>query len=483
VPGLSTDGSATPAPERTGTIEDPKDRAAHLLRRAAWGGTQAQIDEFAALTPEQAADRLLNFESIDNSALDSRIEAAQYNLTTPGRGLDGKRPPLMRDMQRWWLTRMSYSAKPLEERMTYIWHGLLTSQASQIGVQRAKMMVAQNELFRSHALGHFDDLLQAVSKDPAMMLYLNTVESSKDHPNENYPREVMELFSMGEGNYTEDDVRESARAFTGWRLTPPAREQPPEGLTKEQRDEWLNQMWGTYEPEFRMVPGQHDSGQKTFLGKTGNFDGTDIISIIMEQPATARHIASRLFREFAYRDPATETIDQLVDVWDQTNHDVKAVVRAILVSDEFYSMKAYRSLVRSPVEFIIGAVRGLELESDFLQIEQQAQAMDQRLYEPPSVAGWPGGEAWLSSGTFFARVNFLDLFLRNQRKSLTIPALAGLTAAEDMVEAAASRLVDGDMSDTAKSAIAAYAQNVSNPSDRAAAVAYLVLASPEYQLI
>jgi uncharacterized protein (DUF1800 family) len=232
-----------------------------------------------------------------------------------------------------------------------------------------------------------------------------------------------------------------------------------------------------------MVPGQHDSGQKTFLGKTGNFDGTDIISIIMEQPATARHIASRLFREFAYRDPATETIDQLVDVWDQTNHDVKAVVRAILVSDEFYSMKAYRSLVRSPVEFIIGAVRGLELESDFLQIEQQAQAMDQRLYEPPSVAGWPGGEAWLSSGTFFARVNFLDLFLRNQRKSLTIPALAGLTAAEDMVEAAASRLVDGDMSDTSKSAIAAYAQNVSNPSDRAAAVAYLVLASPEYQLI
>jgi uncharacterized protein (DUF1800 family) len=483
VPRLSTDSSATSAPELTGTIEDPKDRAAHLLRRAAWGGTQAQIDEFAALTPEQAADRLLNFESIDNSALDSRIEAAQYNLTTPGRGLDGKRPPLMRDMQRWWLTRMSYSAKPLEERMTYIWHGLLTSQASQIGVQRAKMMVAQNELFRSHALGHFDDLLQAVSKDPAMMLYLNTVESSKDHPNENYPREVMELFSMGEGNYTEDDVRESARAFTGWRLTPPAREQPPEGLTKEQRDEWLNQMWGTYEPEFRMVPGQHDSGQKTFLGKTGNFDGTDIISIIMEQPATARHIASRLFREFAYRDPATETIDQLVDVWDQTNHDVKAVVRAILVSDEFYSMKAYRSLVRSPVEFIIGAVRGLELESDFLQIEQQAQAMDQRLYEPPSVAGWPGGEAWLSSGTFFARVNFLDLFLRNQRKSLTIPALAGLTAAEDMVEAAASRLVDGDMSDTAKSAIAAYAQNVSNPSDRAAAVAYLVLASPEYQLI
>ncbi|MEO8539232.1 MAG: DUF1800 domain-containing protein [bacterium] len=483
VPGVSTDRTSTPVEDLKRPIEDPKLRAAHLLRRAAWGGTQAQIDEFAALSREDAADRLLNFASTDNSALNARVEAAQFNLTTPGRGLDGKRPPLIRDMQRWWLTRMSYTARPLEERMTYIWHGLLTSQLSQVGNQSAKMMVAQNELFRAHAVGRYDDLLQAVSKDPAMMTYLNTLESSKDHPNENYPREIMELFSMGEGNYTENDVRESARAFTGWRLTPPNREQPPAGISEKERDEFLNQLHGTYEPQWRLVPNQHDSGSKTFLGKTGNFDGTDIVAIIMEQPATARFITKRLFSEFAYRNPDEATVGKLVDVWNSSNHDTRAVVRAILVSDEFYSLRAYRSLVRSPIEFIIGAVRGLELEADFLQIEQTSQSMDQRLYEPPSVAGWPGGEVWLSSGTFFARVNFLDSFLRARNRPLPVPALSGLTSAEEIVDAALARLVDGNVLPASRDAIVAHAKTISNPQDRASSVAYLVLSSPEFQLI
>lgn len=483
LPGLSADATKTAAEELARPIEDPRMRAAHLLRRAAWGGSKAQIDEFAALSREDAADRLLGFESVDNSALNARIEAAQFNLTTPGRGLDGKRPPLIRDIQRWWLTRMSYTARPLEERMTYIWHGLLTSQLSQIGPQRAKWMVAQNELYRAHAVGRYDDLLQAVSKDPAMMTYLNTVESSKDHPNENYPRELMELFSMGEGNYTEDDVRQSARAFTGWRLTPPNREQPPAGLSDKERDEWLNQMFAAYEPAWRFAPGQHDNGSKTFLGKTGNFDGTDIVGIIMEQPATARFITRRLFSQFAYRNPDDATVARLVDVWNASGHDTRAVVREILVSDEFYSMRAYRSLVRSPIEFMVGAVRGLELEADFLQLEQTAAAMDQRLFEPPNVAGWPGGEVWLSSGTFFGRVNFTDAFLRKGNRPGPVPALAGYANAGDMVNGALDRLVDGNVSEDSRQAITDYAASISNPQDRAAAVAYLVLCSPEYQLI
>ncbi|MGE0600238.1 MAG: DUF1800 domain-containing protein [Dehalococcoidia bacterium] len=472
------------AAELTKPIDDPRMRAAHLLRRAAWGGTAAQIDEFAALSREEAADRLLNFETADNSALDAKIAAANFNLTTPGRGLDNKRPPLIRDMQRWWLYRMSYSARPLEERMTYIWHGLLTSQLSQIGFQRSKFMVAQNELFRANAVGQYDVLLQAVSKDPAMLFYLNTIESTKEHPNENYPRELMELFSMGEGNYTEDDVRESARAFTGWRLTPPAREQPPEGLSERERGEFLDQMWGSYEPQFIKNPRIHDGGSKTFLGQTGNFDGEDIVRIILEQPATGRFITSRLFSEFAYRDPDDETVDELVKVWDTSNHNVKEVVRAILVSDEFYSQRAYRSLVRSPIEFMVGAVRALELETDWLTIEQTASAMDQQLYEPPSVAGWPGGEAWLSSGTFFGRVNFLDasLYARNGRP-LAIPVLMQQLTAEATVDEALRRLVDDNISSDARESIYAFARTLTNPQERAAAVAYLVLASPEYQLI
>jgi uncharacterized protein (DUF1800 family) len=483
VPGLAADATKSAADELKKPIEDPKVRAAHLLRRAGWGGSAAQIAEFAALDRETAADRLLNFESVDNAALDAKIAAANFNLTTPGRGLDGKRPPLIRDMSRWWLYRMSYSQKPLEERMTFIWHGLLTTQQSQIGFQRSKQMITQNELFRAHALGQYDVLLKAVSKDPAMMTYLNTVDSTKEHPNENYARELMELYSMGEGNYTENDVRESARAFTGWRLTPPTKVQPPAGLSEKERDEYLDQLWGAYEPAFVLNTKLHDSGSKTFLGQTGNWGGDDIVDIIMKQPATARFITKRLFSEFAYRDPDPATIDRLVEVWNSSNHNVKAVVRAILTSDEFYSRRAYRALVRSPLEFMVGAVRGLEVESDWLTVEQSAAGMDQRLYEPPSVAGWPGGEVWLSSGTFFGRVNFLDATLFPKNKAVAIPSLSSQATAEATVDEALRRLVDDDIAPEARQSIYAYARTITNPQERAAAVAYLVLASPEYQLI
>ncbi|MBK8559604.1 DUF1800 domain-containing protein [Candidatus Amarobacter glycogenicus] len=483
VPGLAADATKSAADELKKPIEDPKVRAAHLLRRAGWGGSAAQIAEFAALDRETAADRLLNFESVDNAALDAKIAAANFNLTTPGRGLDGKRPPLIRDMSRWWLYRMSYSQKPLEERMTFIWHGLLTTQQSQIGFQRSKQMITQNELFRAHALGQYDVLLKAVSKDPAMMTYLNTVDSTKEHPNENYARELMELYSMGEGNYTENDVRESARAFTGWRLTPPTKVQPPAGLSEKERDEYLDQLWGAYEPAFVLNTKLHDSGSKTFLGQTGNWGGDDIVDIIMKQPATARFITKRLFSEFAYRDPDQGTIDRLVEVWNSSNHNVKAVVRAILTSDEFYSRRAYRALVRSPLEFMVGAVRGLEVESDWLTVEQSAAGMDQRLYEPPSVAGWPGGEVWLSSGTFFGRVNFLDATLFPKNKAVAIPSLSSQATAEATVDEALRRLVDDDIAPEARQSIYAYARTITNPQERAAAVAYLVLASPEYQLI
>jgi uncharacterized protein (DUF1800 family) len=249
----------------------------------------------------------------------------------------------------------------------------------------------------------------------------------------------MELYSMGEGNYTENDVRESARAFTGWRLTPPTKVQPPAGLSEKERDEYLDQLWGAYEPAFVLNTKLHDSGTKTFLGQTGNWGGDDIVDIIMKQPATARFITKRLFSEFAYRDPDQGTIDGLVEVWNSSNHNVKAVVRAILTSDEFYSRRAYRALVRSPLEFMVGAVRGLEVETDWLTVEQSAAGMDQRLYEPPSVAGWPGGEVWLSSGTFFGRVNFLDATLFPKNKAVAIPSLSSI---EQPVEAIGRKSVE-----------------------------------------
>lgn len=479
----ATQSAAARAAELAKEIPDAKVRAAHLLRRAGWGGTLAEIDEFAALSREEAADRLLNFAAADNSALEARIAAAQFNLSTPGRGIDNQRPLITSEMQRWWLTRMAYTARPLEERMTYIWHGLLTTQVSILEMMGAKTIVKQNELFRSHALGRYDDLLQAVAKDPAMMIYLNTVDSTAEHPNENFARELMELYSMGEGNYTEDDVRESARAFTGWRLTPLQRRPIPAGLSERERNEFVSQMWAAWNPVWRFDPQFHDHGVKTVLGRTGAFGGEDVISIIMEQPATARFITRRLFSEFAYRDPDEATVDRLVGVWNSSGHSVREVVRAILTSDEFYSMRAYRSLVRSPVEFAVGAVRALQLETDWLGIERAAAAMDQRLFEPPNVAGWPGGAAWLSSASFFGRVNFLDSLLFPRGRAVAVPPLLGQPTAEAMVDDALVRLVDGEISTESRESLYSYARTVGDARERAASVAYLVLASPEYQLI
>lgn len=474
---------ATPTPDLTAEIPDARVRAAHLLRRAGFGGTPAQVDEFAALSREEAADRLLDLDASDNAALNARIAAANFNLTTFGSGPDGKRPPIFRDMDRWWLYRMSYSARPLEERMTFIWHGLLTTQHSNIGGPRSKLMIRQNELFRANALGRYDVLLKAIGKDPAMMIYLNTADSSAAHPNENYSRELMELFAMGEGNYTEEDVREGARAFTGWRFTLPEQRFPPEGLSNAERNEFINEAYGaSWDPTFEVLPNAHDNGVKTFLGETGNWDGDDVVDIIMKQPATGRYITGRLFRELAYRNPDEATINHLVEVWNDSAYSVKEVVRAILVSDEFYSVRAYRAIVRPPIDFVVGAVRGLEIETDFMTYQQASATLDQRLYEPPNVAGWPGGVAWLSSGSFFGRVNFLDAFLFPRNRPLAIPVLADQPTAEAMVDEALRRLVDDNISPESRESLYTYARTVTDPEERAATVAYLVLASPEYQL-
>ncbi len=467
-------------------IDDPRRRAAHLLRRAGFGGTPAQIDEFAALSREEGADRLLNFEAVDNSALNARLATMNLELNDYGNGL-------IVDMQRWWFTRMSYTARPLEERMTFIWHGLLTSQLSKIGFQRSKLLVKQNELFRSHALPKYDDLVKAVSKDPAMLYYLDTVESTRESPNENYARELMELFTMGVGNYTEADVRESARAFTGWRVTAPPRPTAlPPNATQEQRNAAQRESAAAWDPQFIVQPRQHDTGQKTFLGRTGNWDGDHIVDIIMEQKATSRFMSTRLFTEFANFNPEPETIDRLAAVWDASGHQVKDVVREILVTDEFNSEDSYRAFVRGPVDFVVGAVRGLELEQQFRFADNGRgrgtpaavayRGMDQVLFEPHNVAGWPGGSTWLSSSTFFARVNFLDQMLFPNGRPLPIPVLAAAATPEALVDAALDRLVDGRMEPSSRDAIIAHVSTIRSPEQRVATAAYLVLASPEYQL-
>ena len=463
-------------------IESPYLRAAHLLRRAGFGGSRAEIEEFAALSREEAASRLLDYGIIANTALDERIVGGGFELVY-GQGL-------RTDMVRWWLTRMAYTARPLEERMTLLWHGWLVSQVSQLNGALAGYMVRQIDLFREMALPVHDELVQAVSKDPAMMLYLNTAQSDPDHPNENYARELMELFTMGVDTYTEDDVREAARAFTGWRFSQPPRSM----LTGDQEAD--RELRATWNPEFFKAPQRQDRGEKTFLGQTGAWDGEDIVRIIEEQIATGEFVARRLFREFVHDTPSEADVAALVEAWDSSGHDIREVLRTILVSDVFYSQAAYRAKIRSPVELLVGLVRGLEIETEFRIDVRTAETMGQVLFDPPNVAGWPGGPAWLSSGTLFARANFVDGLFggsrglpgRRQRDrvvngGLVPPALLGQASAEDMVDTALTALVDGNVPETSREAIVEAAAGIDNEQERAQTVAYLVACSPEYQLV
>src|SRR5437899_9041091 len=258
-----------------GALSTPRVRAAHLLRRAGFGATSAELDRYAAMTSAMMTQSVLNYQQTSNATLEAQL---------PTLDLTSVKGPNPGAVQAWWLQRMVQTARPLEEKMTLFWHGLLTSGLDKAGPGQ---MYVQNELFRKMALANFDDLLKAVSKDPAMMIYLDTETNRKGKPNENYARELMELFTTGIGHYTEDDVRESARAFTGWTL----QGAPQRRLTTDSV----------------FVPRLHDHGPKTFMGRTGNLTGDDIVGRLVPLRATAAQRRTRRFRCVPYPNPAPES--------------------------------------------------------------------------------------------------------------------------------------------------------------------------------
>lgn len=452
-------------------------KLAHLLRRAGFGASPTEMDEYRKLGLKATVDRLVEYENVDNSALENRLK--QYNLD----------PNKRADIERWWLLRMIYTARPLEEKMTLFWHGLLTSAISKVG--RAQPMFVQNQFFRAHALGSFPDILKGISKDPAMMVWLDLQTNKKGHPNENYARELMEVFSMGVGNYTEQDVRESARAFTGW-------------VVRRQR---TGAQQFHFESHFN--PRQHDDGEKTFLGKTGNFNGDDIVDIIVQQPATGRFITRKLFSYFVYPDPTDDVLKPFVDVFTTSRYSIKAVVKAILTSDAFYSPRAYRALIKSPAELVAGTLRVLGAETNGSGLPRVLAQMGQELFNPPNVAGWPGGPAWLTSGTWLARLNFANRLVaslgaatlpeqvarargRRPVAPVHVPLpTATATTPSAIVDRLAAQLLDGQLDPAQRQILVDYVsahmasggasgQPWLEPSHRDAL--YLVLAMPEYHL-
>ena len=421
-----------------GALSSERVRVAHLLRRSGFGATKAELDHFAAMGQTAATEAILNYSKTSNAALESQL---------PTIDLGGTPQPTAAAIQAWWLQRMAQSARPLEEKMTLFWHGLLTSGLDKAGPAQ---LFTQNQLFRGMALGNFDDLLKAVSKDPAMMVYLDTETNRKGKPNENYARELMELFTTGIGHYSEDDVRESARSFTGWTL---------------QGGKQLR-----YASASQLVPRLHDAGVKTFMGKTGTFTGDDIVEMLVPLRATAVRLSTRLFSFFAYPNPDQEIVNHLADTFQKAHYNVGAVVRQIFTMDAFYSDQAYRALVKSPAELVAQTLKATGANARGYTAAAAAMApMGQVLFYPPNVAGWPGGSSWINSSTLLNRINFANAAAQRSQASMTAQTLAQLS----------DTLVDANVSPTTRDGLEAFA--AAHSADQAGLL-FMVLATPEFQL-
>jgi uncharacterized protein (DUF1800 family) len=366
---------------------------AHLMRRAGFGATRSELEELASKEYAEVVEDLLHpdrFEDLEEDVL------RRYNLELTYRdafGLWGAR----------WIWRMVNSQRPLEEKMALFWHQVFATGWHKS--EHSPSIIQQIETFREVGMSDMRTILIALAKDPAMNYWLDNCENHSDQPNENWGRELLELFSMGVGNYTEDDIKQAARAFTGWTFTQPIPLYP----------------YGYYESNFEYVPEDHDNAEKTFLGHTGRFNGEDIIDIIVQQPAAARFIARHLYNFFVADEPQVpawniepprdpEAIDTLVTAFEESGGQIVPVLRALFNSDFFKSARFKK--VKSPTELVAGTVKlvgsfkFVDPSESINSLYGAASVMGQSLLNPPTVEGWHTGHEWIDGGSLSERVNF-----------------------------------------------------------------------------
>jgi hypothetical protein len=342
-------------------------RIALLLRRAGFAARPSELDRYLQLGWDNTLNELLHPELVEED-FDGLLSSLQGNL------LDLQN---LEDVQTWWLFHMVQTRRPLLEKLTLFWHGHFA--VANYKVNNPLLMHQHVQLLRDTALAKFDDMLLRVARDPAMLIWLDGASNHRNAPNENFGRELLELYTLGIGNYSEDDVKSAARAFTGWNLRA---------------------------TDFYFDESQHDAGDKTFLGLKGNLDGTDIITTVVNHPLTAQRIVGKLFAFFAYPDAEPDVLAPLVDIYTATGHEMSQVVEAILRSDAFVSDRSQNEHIKSPVDYVVGSTRMLDAtvrERDLIPI---LRVLGQEILNPPNVAGWPGGANWINPGTLLSRWNF-----------------------------------------------------------------------------
>ncbi len=368
--------------------------ARHLLARTGFGGTPADIREWARLDRETAVTKLLG-------------EALRHAHTPPPHWVTTLPPPPAQhrhmpteqkkafrearqreglELKRWWYREMLTTSSPLTERMTLFWHNHFTSSLQK--VHWPPFLYRQNVLLRAHALGSFRELVVGTAKDPAMIRYLDTQSNHLRHPNENYARELFELFTLGEGHYTEQDIKEAARAFTGWHLDPRT-------------------------GSFRLNAKQHDTGLKSVFGKRGPFSGEEILDLTLSLPQVATHIVRKLWREFVSDEPDESEVTRLAEGFRSHRYQLMPLLTALFTSPAFWAPEHRGGLVKSPVELMVGTARlfGLPVHDPILLVRAGRQ-LGQDLFDPPTVKGWPGGTRWITSATLLDRWHILQRTIR-----------------------------------------------------------------------
>jgi uncharacterized protein (DUF1800 family) len=444
-------------------LDTTQSQVAHLLRRAGFGATEAELAQYTALGFPGALDQLLNPEQVDDSATDQQIAPLALDPSDP----DAKKK--IEVAKFWWLNKMLYTRRPLQEKLALFWHTHFATANSKVG--NPILMLQQIQLFREYGLSSFETLLQKVTRDPAMLIWLDNRQNRKGSPNENYAREVQELFTLGIGNYTEQDVHEAARAFTGHSL----------------------------DRSFQYVfnPAQHDDGQKTYLGQTANFDADDVLGIMVRQPACARFITTKLFTYFVYDNPDSSTVDRLSNTFLSSGFDVRSVLRDIFTGPEFLSPPAFHGQVTQPADLVVGSLKALNVQNVGPDATQALRRMGQDLLNPPDVSGWKGGPAWINGTTLFERFNWgLRLAMGRDPNKPYFSDLAsqiqghGITSADGLVDYYLGLLVGGDATPEARQALVDYLSTSGSLDlsdggvidQKARGLVHLAMAVPSYQL-
>jgi len=481
------------------TPADPFDRgkAAHLLNRAGWGGTSEEIDRVLALGPDGAADWLMDFpdanaDEISKSDLPdfSAIESYPKNFNEIRKMMAGKTEKERKELRQklmqanreamgatgaWWLKRLAYGPYPLHEKLTFLWHGHFTTSARD--ERSALLMWQQNETIRHNAAGNFGSFVKQISRDPAMLDYLNNSQNRKARPNENYARELMELFTLGIGKYTENDIKEAARAFTGW---------------AHDGDDFI----------FRKY--DHDNGEKVFFGRRGNFDGDDVIDIILQTDACAQYIGLKFYNWFINENVdgttafSTGLSPALGDRLKESNYEMRPLLRTILTSRAFYDPANRGVQIKSPVQLTVGTVRMLDLELPPPRLLRGAlEQMGQIPFDPPNVKGWPGGHMWINTSTLFVRQNTavwlaggaspiatgkpaLDRIAERRGQVNFVPQAGN--DAQAVVDQWVERLIPRPVSDEKKQVLIDALGGKPNRPDAVKRMIQLIVSMPEYQL-